>query len=106
MQLALSHYDARQDTDYATDPRVARLPPGSVPANAVKGLELDEQNRIRNTLANLEYENLDILGSRLSAQLYYRDYFTRFTRSTPAPSPPAAAMSTRSCRTAKCSAAA
>ena len=24
------HYDARQDTDYATDPRVARLPPGSV----------------------------------------------------------------------------
>lgn len=79
MQLALSHYDARQDTDYATDPRVARLPPGSVPANAIKGLELDEQNRIRNTLANLEYENLDILGSRLSAQLYYRDYFTRFT---------------------------
>lgn len=106
VQLALSHYDARQDTDYATDPRVARLPPGSVPANAIKGLELDEQNRIRNTLANLEYENLDILGSRLSAQLYYRDYFTRFTRSTPAPSPPAAAMSTRSCRTAKCSAAA
>lgn len=79
VQLALSHYDARQDTDYATDPRVARLPPGSVPANAIKGLELDEQNRIRNTLANLEYENLDILGSRLSAQLYYRDYFTRFT---------------------------
>lgn len=106
MQLALSHYDARQDTDYATDPRVAKLPPGSVPANAIKGLELDEQNRIRNTLANLEYENLDILGSRLSAQLYYRDYFTRFLRSTPAPSPPAAAMSTRSCRTAKCSAAA
>ena len=79
IQLAVSHYDARQDTDYATDPSVARLPAGSVPANAIKGLDLDEQNRIRNTLVNLEYENLDILGSRLSAQMYYRDYFTRFT---------------------------
>lgn len=79
VQLAVSHYDARQDTDYATDPGVARLPAGSVPANAIKGLDLDEQNRIRNTLVNLEYENLDILGSRLSAQMYYRDYFTRFT---------------------------
>ncbi|AVH39060.1 TonB-dependent siderophore receptor [Pseudomonas monteilii] len=79
IQLAVSHYDARQDTDYTTDPSVAKLPAGSVPANAIKGLDLDEQNRIRNTLVNLEYENLDILGSRLSAQMYYRDYFTRFT---------------------------
>lgn len=79
IQLAVSHYDARQDTDYATDPSVAKLPAGSVPANAIKGLDLDEQNRIRNTLLNLEYEHLDILGSRLSAQVYYRDYFTRFT---------------------------
>ncbi|WP_410953023.1 TonB-dependent siderophore receptor [Pseudomonas sp. S1(2024)] len=79
VQLAVSHYDARQDSDYATDPSVAKLPAGSVPANAIKGLDLDEQNRIRNTLVNLEYENLDILGSRLSAQMYYRDYFTRFT---------------------------
>lgn len=79
IQLAASHYDARQDTDYATDPSVAKLAAGSVPANAIKGLDLDEQNRIRNTLLNLEYENLDIFGSRLSAQLYYRDYFTRFT---------------------------
>lgn len=79
VQLAVSHYDASQDTDYATDPSVAKLPAGSVPANTIKGLDLDEQNRIRNTLVNLEYENLDILGSRLSAQMYYRDYFTRFT---------------------------
>ena len=79
VQLAVSHYDARQDTDSATDPSVAKLPAGSVPANTIKGLDLDEQNRIRNTLVNLEYENLDILGSRLSAQMYYRDYFTRLT---------------------------
>nr|WP_225778119.1 TonB-dependent receptor [Pseudomonas sp. Marseille-Q3773] len=79
IQLAASHYEARQDTDYATDPSVARYPAGSLPANALKGLDLDEQNHIRNTLLNLEYEHLDILGSKLSAQLYYRDYFTRFT---------------------------
>jgi len=79
IQLAASHYEARQDTDYATDPSVARYPAGSLPANAIKGLDLDEQNHIRNTLLNLEYEHLDIFGSKLSAQLYYRDYFTRFT---------------------------
>ncbi|WP_457470989.1 TonB-dependent siderophore receptor [Pseudomonas sp. TE21394] len=79
IQLAASHYEARQDTDYATDPSVAKAPAGSLPANAIKGLDLDEQNHIRNTLLNLEYEHLDILGSKLSAQLYYRDYFTRFT---------------------------
>ena len=79
IQLAASHYEARQDTDYATDPSVARYPAGSLPANAIKGLDLDEQNHIRNTLLNLEYEHLDMLGSKLSAQLYYRDYFTRFT---------------------------
>lgn len=79
IQLAASHYEARQDTDYATDPSVAKAPAGSLPANAIKGVDLDEQNHIRNTLLNLEYEHLDILGSKLSAQLYYRDYFTRFT---------------------------
>ncbi|MNZ42109.1 Ferric aerobactin receptor precursor [compost metagenome] len=79
IQLSASHYDAQQDTDYASDPSVALLPPGSVPARALKGLELDEQNRIKNTLANLEYSHQDVLGSALSAQLYYRDYFTRFT---------------------------
>ena len=79
IQLAASHYEARQDTDYATDPSVARYPAGSVPANAIKGLDLDEQNHIRNTLVNLEYEHLDVFGSKLSAQMYYRDYFTRFT---------------------------
>lgn len=79
IQLALSHYDAQQDSDYTSDPSVARLPAGTVPAQSLKGLRLDEQNQIRNTLANLEYSHADWLGSRMSAQLYYRDYFTRFT---------------------------
>ncbi|MCY1285979.1 Ferric aerobactin receptor [compost metagenome] len=79
IQLALNHLDARQDSDYTSDPSVAALPPGSVPARPLSGLELDEQNQIKSTIANLEYSHQDLLGSKLSAQLYYRDYFTRFT---------------------------
>lgn len=79
IQLALSHYNAQQDSDYTSDPAVARLPAGTVPAQALTGLSLDEQNQIKNSMANLEYSHTDLLGSRLSAQLYYRDYFTRFT---------------------------
>lgn len=79
IQLALSHFDASQDTRYASDPRVARLPAGSVPARALDGLQLADQNQIRNTLVNLEYEHRDLLGSLVSAQFYYRDYYSRFT---------------------------
>lgn len=79
LQLSASHYNAEQDSDYTADPSVARLPAGSVPAQPLSGLSLDEQNQIRNTLLNLEYAHADVLGGSLSAQLYYRDYFTRFT---------------------------
>ncbi|WP_394238440.1 TonB-dependent siderophore receptor [Pseudomonas anguilliseptica] len=79
IQLALSHYNAQQDSDYTSDPAVTRLPAGTVPAQALTSLSLDEQNQIKNSMANLEYSHADLLGSRLSAQLYYRDYFTRFT---------------------------
>ncbi len=79
IQLAVSHFNASQDTRWASDPSVARLPAGSVPARAIDGLQLADQNQIRNTLVNLEYEHRDLLGSLVSAQFYYRDYFTRFT---------------------------
>lgn len=79
IQLSASHYNADQDSDFTSDPSVARLPPGSVPARALSGLSLDEQNQIKNTLVNLEYAHADVLGGTLNAQLYYRDYFTRFT---------------------------
>lgn len=79
IQLSASHYNAEQDSDYTADPRVTSLPPGSVPAQPLSGLSLDEQNQIKNTLLNLEYAHADVLGSTLNAQLYYRDYFTRFT---------------------------
>ncbi len=79
LQLSASYYNADQDSDYTSDPSVGRLPPGSARALPMGGLQLADQNQIRNTLLNLEYEHLDVLGSKVTAQMYYRDYFTRFT---------------------------
>ena len=78
LQFSASRYDAKQDTDYAPDPSVARLPAGSVAARPLKGLQLDKQNRVTNSLLGLDYSHRDIAGSTLAAQLYYRDFFTRF----------------------------
>src|SRR3546814_9570019 len=78
LQFSASRYDAKQNTDYASDPLVAKFSPGSVPARAIRGLQLDEQNRVRNTLLNLDYQHRDIAGSALTAQAYYRDFHTRF----------------------------
>ena len=78
LQLSASHYNASQNTDYASDPSVARLPAGSAAARPVKGLVLADQNQIRNTMLGLDYENRDLAGSTLAAQLYYRDFYTRF----------------------------
>lgn len=78
LQLTASHYNAAQDTDYASDPSVARLPAGTAAARPIKGLVLADQNQIKNTMLGLDYENRDIAGSTLAAQLYYRDFFTRF----------------------------
>lgn len=78
VQFSASYYDAQQDTDYASDPSVAKLAPGSVPARAIRGLELAEQNQVRNTLVGLDYEHRDLGGNTLAAQIYYRDFFTRF----------------------------
>lgn len=78
LQFSASYYDLSQDTDYATDPSVATLPANSVPARSIKGLELEEQNRVENTLLGVDYEHRNLAGHTLAAQLYYRDFFTRF----------------------------
>lgn len=79
LQLSASRYDVQQDTDYAPDPSVKAQPLRSVAARAQSGLELDEQTRLTNDLLSLDYRHADLLGSELAAQLYYRDYFTRFS---------------------------
>ncbi|MPS88985.1 MAG: TonB-dependent receptor [Comamonas sp.] len=78
LQFSASHYNASQDTDYASDPSVARLPAGTAAARPIKGLVLADQNQIKNTMLGLDYENRDLAGSTLAAQLYYRDFYTRF----------------------------
>ena len=102
----LSHYDARQDTDFATDPRVARLPAGSVPPTRSRAWSWTSR-----TASATPWRTSSTRTSTSSAAGSPRSSTTATTspaspRSTPAPFPPAAATSTRSCRTAKCSAAA
>ena len=70
--------DISQDTDYAADISVASLPPGSVPARAIKGLQLEEQGALRNVQGALDYHNADLFGSTLDAQLYARRAESRF----------------------------
>jgi len=79
LQFSVSRYVAEQDSSYGSDPSVARLAAGSTVARPLDGLQLENQNQIKNTLLSADYQNKDVLGSTLSTQLYYRDYFTRFT---------------------------
>ncbi|EOR07645.1 TonB-dependent receptor [Acinetobacter genomosp. 15BJ] len=78
LQFAANYYNAEQDSDYASDPSVAQLPAGSVPAKAIKGLKLKDQNKNENQIYNLTYSNKDFFGNKVDAQVYYRDFFTRF----------------------------
>lgn len=79
LTLSANHFDAEQDTDYASDPSVAALPAGSVKARAIPGLQLDKQNRTRNSLLNLAWSADETLLGSVDAQAYYRDYHARFT---------------------------
>lgn len=79
LQLSASYLRAKQNTDYATDPKIATTPLGTATARAIKGLNLANHNEVENTLLSASYEHKDILGSSLSALLYGRDNFTRFT---------------------------
>ncbi|MCH7293970.1 TonB-dependent receptor [Acinetobacter higginsii] len=78
LQFAANYYNAEQDSDYASDPSVAQLPAGSIPAKAIKGLKLKDQNKNENQIYNLTYSNKDFFGNKVDAQVYYRDFFTRF----------------------------
>ncbi len=78
IQLSANYYTADQDSEYASDPSVAKLPAGSVPAKAIKGLKLADQNQNESQVYNLTYKNKDLLGSNFDSQIYYRDFYTRF----------------------------
>lgn len=79
LRASANYYRADQQTDYASDPAPGRLPAGSALAQPLKGLELVDQNQVRNTVLTLGYTNDDLLGSRLDILGYYRSLFVRFT---------------------------
>ena len=81
MQLAASHLRTHQKSDYASDPSVNKAPLGGATARAIKGLQLEEQNQIENTLLSASYEDKDLAGSMLSAMVYGRDNYVRFVPS-------------------------
>lgn len=78
IQLSANYYTADQNSEYASDPSVAKLPAGSVPAKAIKGLKLADQNQNESQIYNLAYKNKDLFGSNFDSQIYYRDFYTRF----------------------------
>ncbi|WP_158260107.1 TonB-dependent receptor [Zobellella endophytica] len=79
LTLSANHLDAKQDTDYASDPAVNAAAPGDARARAISGLQLDEQNRTRNSFVNLAWNADQTPLGVVDAQLYYRDYHARFT---------------------------
>ena len=79
LQFAANYYNAEQDSDYSSDPNVKNSPLGSVPAKAIKGLKLKDQNKNENQIYNLTYTHKDFFENQVDAQIYYRDFFTRFS---------------------------
>lgn len=78
LQVTVSYLNAQQDTNFISDPAVNAFPAGSVKARALEGLQLDDQTANENLILNLDYTKQDVLGSKVQAQGYYRDYHSRF----------------------------
>ncbi|NEP59680.1 MAG: TonB-dependent receptor [Symploca sp. SIO2G7] len=74
IEFTANHFLDSQDTDFAVDPFNT-----TDVATAREGLVLEDQAGSENTVLNLVYRNASILGSQLNAQVYYRNYSTRFS---------------------------
>jgi len=75
LELSINHFNDQQNTDFARVPN-----PSGDKAQAREGLELPEQPETENTVINLSYSHDNLfLDSKVDAQLYYRDYLTRFS---------------------------
>lgn len=77
--LTGQRYHAEQDTNYTTDPAVPATPLRGFKGRAIPGLQLDENERTENALVSLDYHHSDVIGSRMHAQLFARDYKTVYS---------------------------
>lgn len=72
-------YHAEQDTNYTTDPSVPATPLRGFKARAIPGLDLDKNEGTDNAQVSLDYHHSDVMGSRMHAQLFARDYKTVYS---------------------------
>jgi iron complex outermembrane receptor protein len=79
LQFTVNAYKAEQDTNYTTDATVPATPLRAFKARAVPGLQLDEKERTENLLLNLDYHDKDVFGSKMHAQVFWRDYKTVYS---------------------------
>lgn len=76
--LSMNYLNSEQDTDYTSDVSVNSIPDGEADAQAIEGLQLDEQTSNRNFLANLSFDDDDVLDGTFQSNVYYRNYHSRF----------------------------
>lgn len=80
INLALTHYNDKQDTDYAPDygNRLAVLFEEKPSLNAIKGLSLSEQPKTTKSTFNINYHHDDLWGNTINTNAYYRREKGRF----------------------------
>lgn len=79
LQLSVNAYKAEQSTNYATDTAVPATPLRAYKARAKEGLSLDENERTENITTSLDFNDRDVLGSKMHAQIFWRDYTTVYS---------------------------
>jgi iron complex outermembrane recepter protein len=92
LQLTLNRFDHDQDTTWAIDPAVKAQDPGTQKATARDGLDLDEQQGTRNTVASLDWQAPQLPVGNVHAQVYFRDYLTRYGPNDSRTNPAVAAL--------------
>lgn len=79
LQLTFNHFDQHQDTDFISDNSIFDIP-GIQKARAIRIPEgttvigADDTSSLTTTNTTLSYTNENLWGSRVQAQVFYRDY--------------------------------
>ncbi|HEY0972238.1 MAG TPA: TonB-dependent receptor [Gemmatimonadales bacterium] len=78
LELSANHFESTQETEHTADFSINTLPAYEQKSRTLAGLELANGQGTTNTMVNAEYTHASLLGSRLLAQAYARDYHTVF----------------------------